>query len=106
MWKLQLEWLDKDQRQEKHLIWDFKLIILPDTLKQTQSFFRLTLQQEGVGGSPNIDLLDVVICGYRVVTNDKPGDVAWCGNMGYCPGHPNVVRTHPSKLQIGGCWND
>lgn len=105
IWKSQLEWLDEEQHKENLLIWDFKSIILSDTLKQTQSLFRLTLQQECVGGSANINLLDVVICGYRVVTNDKPRDVAWCGNVGHCPCHPNMVSTHPSKLQVGGCWN-
>lgn len=72
----------------------------------TWSLCHLTLQQEGVGGSANINLLNVIICGYRVVTDDKPRDVAGRGNMGDCPCHPNVVRTHPSKLQVGGNWND
>lgn len=65
----------------------------------------LTLQQECVGGSTNINLLDVIICGCGVVTNDKARDVAWCGNMGDSPCHPNVVSAHSSKLQVGGSWN-
>lgn len=95
----------EQKKKEKQLILDFKTSSLSDTFKQTQSSCCLTLQQEGVGGSANIDLLDVVICGYRVVTDDKPRDVAWCCNTGDCPCHPNVIRTHPSKLQVGGSWN-
>lgn len=66
----------------------------------------LTLQQEGVCGSTNIHLLDVIVRSYRVVTNDKTRDVARCGHVRHCPCHSDVVRTHPSKLQLGGCWND
>jgi len=65
----------------------------------------LTLQHEGVGGSANINLFDVVVCGCGMVTDDKPRDVARCGDMRDCPCHPDVVRTHPSKLQVGGSWN-
>lgn len=66
----------------------------------------LTLQQEGVCGSTNIHLLDVVVRSDGVVTNDKTRDVARCGHVRHCPCHSDVVRTHPSKLQLGGCWND
>lgn len=69
------------------------------------SLSRLTLQHEGVGGSTHINLLDVIISGHRVVADDKPRDVTWSGNMGDCPCHPDVVRTHPSKLQVGGSGN-
>lgn len=65
----------------------------------------LTLQQEGVCGSTNIHLLDVVVRSDGVVTNDKTRDVARCGHVRHCPCHSDVVRTHPSKLQFGGCWN-
>lgn len=71
----------------------------------SKSFCCLTLQQEGVGGSAHINLLDVIVSGHRVVAYDKSRDVAWRSNMGDCPCHPDVVRTHPSKLQIGGSRN-
>lgn len=35
----------------------------------------LTLQQERIGGSANIDLLDVIVGSHRVVTDDKPRNV-------------------------------
>lgn len=65
----------------------------------------LTLQQERIGGSANIDLLDVVICGHRVVPNDKPRNVTRRGDMRYRPSHPDVVGSNASKLKVGRCWN-
>lgn len=36
----------------------------------------LTLQQERIGGSANIDLLDLIVGAHGVVSNDKPRNVA------------------------------
>lgn len=65
----------------------------------------LTLQQERIGGSAHIDLLDVVICGHGVVTNHKPRNVTRRGDMRYRPSHPDVVGSNASKLKVSWCWN-
>lgn len=67
---------------------------------------QLTLQQKGVCVSANIHFLDVVVRSDGVVTNDEPGDVVGCGDVWHCPRHSDVVRTHATELQFGGCWDD
>lgn len=65
----------------------------------------LTLQQERIGGSANIDLLDVIVCGHGVETNDKPRNLTCWSNMRYRPSHPDVVGTDTSELKVSWCWN-
>lgn len=65
----------------------------------------LTLQQERIGGSAYIDLLDLIVGGHGVVTNDKPRNVASGSDVRYGPSHPDVVGADTSELKVGWCWN-
>lgn len=59
----------------------------------------LTLQNKGVGGAADVDLLHVVVVN-GLVADDRAGDL---GGSGDGPGHAHCAGSHLVKVQVCGC---